>query len=305
MNRRRFLDVTAAAAAFSFSETALARDPIERSGPARLRLALAAYSFRRHFAFMKGKPQAPAPGTSPLNLFRFIDYCAEQQVEGAELTAYFFPPDADADYFRNLKRHAHFRGVTISGTAIGNDFSMGPGAALNAQIEETKASIVKAAQLGAPHLRVFAGTARGFAKAPENLDHSIAALNECAEFAGNHGVILGVENHGNLTADQMLTLMKGVDSPWIGINLDTGNFFSDDPYGDLEACVPYAVNVQAKVVMRRPDKTKYPADFDRIGQILRAGNYQGFVVMEYEEESPFEQVPGALAELRNSLADPS
>lgn len=302
MNRRRFLDATVGTAAVLLGHTVWARMPIERTGPPRLRLALAAYSFRRHFAFMKGKPQKLEAGARPFDLFQFIDYCAKQDVEGAELTAYFFPPDADAGYFRELKRHAHFRGVTISGTAIGNDFSMGPGEALKAQIEETKEWIKKAAQLGAPHLRVFAGTAKGFAKAPENIDHSIAALAECAAFAGDHGIVIGVENHGNLSAEQMLTLMEGVDSPWIGINLDTGNFFSEDPYGDLEACVPYAVNVQAKVMMRRPDKTKNPADFDRIGQILRAGNYQGFVVLEYEEESPFENIPEILSDLRQSLA---
>ena len=53
--------------------------------------------------------------------------------------------------------------------------------------------------------------------------------------------------------------------------------------------------------MKTPDGKKYPADMPRIGEILREGNYQGFVVMEYEDDDPYEQIPLALAELRKAL----
>ena len=116
-----------------------------------------------------------------------------------------------------------------------------------------------------------------------------------------HGIFIGVENHGNLTPDHLLDIMKRIDNPWIGINLDTGNFHSDHPYQDLEQCIEYAVNIQVKVSMKSPDGKKYPADMARIGEILRAGNYQGYVVMEYENENPYQEIPLALTELGKAL----
>jgi hypothetical protein len=64
--------------------------------------------------------------------------------------------------------------------------------------------------------------------------------------------------------------VRSVQSPWFGINLDTGNFYTDDPYGDLARCAPYAVNVQVKVdVRRRGAKQGEPVDLTRLATILR------------------------------------
>ena len=48
------------------------------------------------------------------------------------------------------------------------------------------------------------------------------------------------------TAEQMLTIVTAVKHDWFGINLDTGNFRTPDPYGDLAKLAPYAVVVQIK-----------------------------------------------------------
>ena len=53
--------------------------------------------------------------------------------------------------------------------------------------------------------------------------------------------------------------------------------------------------------MKTPDGKKYPADMQRIGKILKDGNYQGYVILEYEDESPYQQIPRALAELQRAL----
>jgi sugar phosphate isomerase/epimerase len=74
-----------------------------------------------------------------------------------------------------------------------------------------------------------------------------------------------------------------VNSPWFGVNLDSGNFQSDDPYGDLAKIAPYAVNAQIKVVMTSPAKKKEPADYAKLAKILRDAHYRGYVVLEYEE----------------------
>lgn len=312
MQRREFLAATASAAALStflptVADRAVAREPFFRSGSPRFQVGLAAYSLRNHFAFMKGKPNKAAPANATIDMVDFLDYCVAQNVDAAELTSYFFPPDADDDYFLNLKREAFVRGVTISGTAIGNDFTVGKGEKLDRQIVDAIRWIDHAATLGAPHIRFFAGTAAQLAKDPNRIDEACQAINVCAEHAARKGIFLGVENHGNLTADQVLAIMSRVDNEWVGVNLDTGNFFSDDPYGDLKRCVNFAVNVQVKMFMTSPgeaksERVKTPADLTRIGKILKDAGYQGFVVLEYEESDPYEAIPAALDELRSALA---
>ena len=263
-------------------------------------LGLAAYSFRSYFATMRGKAQPPQADGRSMDMRRFIDFCAEQDC-GAELTSYFFPPSADAAWFRELRRYAFVRGVPIAGTAIGNNFSLSPGAALDKQIADAKAWIDRSVHFGAPHIRFFAGTAKHLAQDPERIKTSIAALQECAEYAGERGIMIGVENHGNISPDQLVEIIEGVKSPWIGINLDTGNFHTEDPYADLARCATWAVNIQVKLEMRSPQGLRTPADFGRIATILREARYQGFVVLEYEAKAPFDEVPKEMAKLRAAL----
>jgi sugar phosphate isomerase/epimerase len=102
----------------------------------------------------------------------------------------------------------------------------------------------------------------------------------------------------------LIDIVRTVKSPWFGINLDTGNFNTEDPYADLAACAPYAVNVQVKVEMKpKGAKTGQPTDLNRIVKILRDVNYQGYVALEYEAaEDPWKAVPRWLNDLRAALA---
>jgi sugar phosphate isomerase/epimerase len=306
MRRREFIHLTLAGGiGLSATEpslpTALGREPIHRTGPSRFQVGLAAYSLKDYFSFMKGKRRQPNDDGKPIDMVGFLDYCVANQFDAAELTSYFFNPNANDAYFRNLKREAFTRGITISGTAIGNNFTVGVGPKLDDEIATAMKWIDNAAILGAPHIRFFAGKGKQLAENPARLDEAAAAVNQCAAYAAEKGIFLGIENHGNLTSDQMLQIMNRIDSPWVGINLDTGNFLSDDPYADLEKCVPYAVNVQVKVNMKKPNGDEYPADLDRIAKILRDGGYQGFVILEYEEDNPYSAIPEAHKQLRAAL----
>ncbi|MCI0537072.1 MAG: sugar phosphate isomerase/epimerase [Verrucomicrobiales bacterium] len=277
--------------------------PLARPGSPRLLLGLAAYSFRDFFKDADHKRDKPPPEADQMNMFQFVDYCAEHGCDGAELTSYYFPSDLTSEYLLRLKRHAFLRGVAISGTAIGNTFTYPPGEKRAAEIERTKKWVDHAAVLGAPHIRVFAGTTLGNSK-EESKKLCLAALEECAEYAGAKGIILGLENHGGIVAEaeDILEIVRAVKSPWIGINLDTGNFHTDDPYADLERCAPYAVNVQFKVEMEKRGGPKGPADLPRVLKILRGANYQGYLTLEYEAaENPKIAVPRHLKRMRESL----
>jgi sugar phosphate isomerase/epimerase len=292
--RRKFI------AGATASVAALAADPFGRKGPANLRLSLAAYSFRNHFAFMKGKPRKVAK--RPMDLFQFIDFCGDHGCAGTELTSYFFQPKVSREYLTALRRRAFLRGVEISGTAVGNNFSLPAGETRQAQIAYVKEWIDHAAVLGAPHIRVFAGReAKGVDR--EQADRwAIECLRECCDHAAKHGIFLGIENHDSIgDAKSLLNFVKAVDHPWFGVNLDSGNFRTDNPYEDFAASAPFAVNVQLKTELRVAGK-KAPADLPRLMAILKKARYQGYVAVEFEAaEDPYEAVPPLLKKLKPLL----
>lgn len=302
-SRRRFLQVSGLS--LLATRAAYAFEPFPRKGPARLPVGLAAYSFRDFFKDQQGKVN-PA-GT--LDMFGFIDYCAEQGCAGAELTSYYFPADVTDDYLRQVRRHAFLRGVTISGTSVGNTFTHPAGPLRDAQIALVKQWVDRCALLGTSHVRVFAGNPQKDQPREEAVKNCIAALEECGEYAGTRGVFLGIENHGGIVAEPagLLEIVKAVKSPWVGVNLDSGNFHGADPYAELAQCAPYAVNVQVKVEIRRAGaKENERADLARVVKILRDANYQGWVTLEYEaKEDPWKAVPVALAQLRELTQAPA
>jgi sugar phosphate isomerase/epimerase len=306
LSRRRFITTTALALGGLGlpAGSGFAVEPFKRSGPPRLQLSLAAYSFREYFKDISHERKIETDAAKRIDLFQFVDYCAAQGCAGAELTSYYFPKDVDEAFLLKLRRHCFLRGVEVSGSSVGNTFTNPPGAKRDEQISHVKKWIDHAALLGAPHIRVFAGSApKGVAK-EEAKKFCLAALEECADYAGKHGIFLGIENHGGIVAEpaDLLDIVRTVKSPWVGINLDSANFHTDDPYGDFEQCAPYAVNVQMKADVQRRGKNKEAADLPRFVKTLRAANYQGYVALEYEsEEDPWTAVPRLLRQMQELL----
>jgi sugar phosphate isomerase/epimerase len=308
ISRRRFLKLSGGSSLavgglswLSATAPTRAAESFKRTGPPRLQLSMAAYSFRQYFKDSSHKREAETDLAKRIDLFDFIDYCAGHGCAGAELTAYYFPKDANTDFFIRIKRHAFLRGVAISGTSVGNNFALPKGDELNKQIADVKRWIDNAAVMGAPHIRVFAGAAKGISDA-EARKMCISAMEECCDYAGAKGIFLGLENHGGIVAEPegLLEIVRTVKSPWIGINLDTGNFHTEDPYADLAKIAPYAVNVQLKVEIRRKgQKENEPSDLPRVVKILRDANYQGFVALEYEAKAdPWTAVPPLLKQMK-------
>jgi sugar phosphate isomerase/epimerase len=274
-------------------------DELRRVGPPRLKLSLAAYSFREYFRAQPGGKEGKPPAGREMDMPGFVDFCASHGCEGAEITSYYVPTPVTEDYLLGLKRHAFLRGVEVSGTAVGNTFTLPKGERRDREIASVKEWIRLAQVLGAPHIRVFAGNLEGQSPADAKR-HCIEALEECGEVAGRAGVFLGIENHGGIVAeaDALLDIVRAVRSPWVGINLDSGNFHSSDPYADLRKCVPFAVNVQVKVEIRRKNSKAEASDLGLLVRMLNDAGYQGWVVLEYEAaEDPHVAVPRYLGEL--------
>lgn len=300
LNRRNFLKsagLSAASLGCLGSPAARAIEPVQRIGKPRLSLSLAAYSFRETF---KAKNAA-----KPFTLLDFVDYCADHNLAGAEITSYYFPDPVTDAFILQLKHRAFVRGIPISGSAVGNNFVQPKGPKRDEQIAMVKQWIDRCSLLGAPHIRVFAGPVNKELPLAESKKLVIEALEECGAYAAAKGIFLGLENHGGIVAEpqDLLEIVHAVKSPWVGINLDTGNFHTDDPYADIARCAPYAVNVQYKVeVLPRGQAKKQFADMPRVVKILREANYQGYVALEHEaKEDPWKTVPDWLEKLRTAL----
>lgn len=292
MNRRTFVGAALGAGALAAASTARAIEPIRRQGRPQIRLSLAAYSFRQALDLKQPKPA--------MTLETFIDLAATQPLDAVELTAYYFP-ETSPRYLARLKGRCTRLGLDVSGTAVGNNFCTTNASRLKEQIAHVKSWIEHTSRLGGKTMRIFAGSVERGDTEERARERCLEAFHECCEHAGQFGIYLALENHGGITAtpEQMLALVRAVRSDWFGVNLDTGNFHTADPYADLARIAPYAVVSQIKTEIQRAGKQKEQADLKRLIQILRDVNYRGYVALEHEAaEDPKIAVPRHLRTLR-------
>ena len=300
-SRRRFVSrsvAVVAAAVASSSPSAVApagaAEPIARTGGPKFKFTIAAYSYRNLLG-----------GRNPqMTLDDFLVACARMELDAVELTSYYFPKELTGDYLRRLKRRAFQLGLDISGTGVGNDFTHRPGPRRDEQIAMVKRWIEHSATLGAPMIRIFAGGQQAGQTEAEARRLVADGIAQCSDHAAKYGVVMALENHGGVTAtaESTLRLVAEVKSPWFGVNLDSGNFHSDDIYAELARVAPYAVNVHVKVVVSGPDGKRRPTDYKRLAGVLAGAGYRGYISLEYEEEAdPRVACPKIVEEIRRGF----
>ncbi len=309
LDRRAFLKqaalLPAVAAGLAAPGLLQAAPPAARVGGPKLKLSLNAFSFNgRLMDGLAGKPGG-------VSLFDVLEFCAQHDFEAIDPTGYYFPgyPAVPSrDYVNRFKRRAFSLGLDLSGTGIRNDFAQPDAAKRAADVQRTKAWIEAAAELGAPVLRVFAGAVPPGHAWDEAAAWMIDSIRECVAHGEKHGVIIGVQNHGDMlqSADECLKVMKAVDSAWCGLIVDTGNMLTADPYADLARVVPHAVNWQVKESVRGTDPA-HAADLPRLYKIIRDGGYRGYVPIETLSRrgvpyDPFQVVPAFTRQVKAAMA---
>ena len=185
-------------------------------------------------------------------------------------------------------------------------------------VEKTIRSIEKAFKLGIPTMRINTGrwgTTKsfddlmanrgieprlegytdddGFKWVIDSLEKIVAKAEEC-------GVTLGLENHWGLglTPEGVLRIVKAIDSPWLKVTLDTGNFL-EDPYDRLAMLADRTVLLQAKTYYGGGNWYTLDLDYKRIAEIMKKAKYRGYVSLEFEgKEEPITAVPKSLELLR-------
>jgi len=226
-----------------------------------------------------------------------IRMVADFGLEGLDTTVYWFP-DTSNQYLASLRRTAYKNGVSLYSVATRVRLCQPTPELQLAEVENAKKWVDVAERLGATHVRVFGGSIPKGASEDQAIGWASETLKRAAEYAGSKGIILGVEDDGGLTtnAGPTIAIVKKADSPWAGMNLDSGNF-PKDGYAQTEMAIPYAVSTHIKSLISGPDGTKEKSDWDRLFGMFAKGGYRGFVSLEYEDKDAETAVPLLVPEL--------
>jgi L-ribulose-5-phosphate 3-epimerase len=273
----------------------------------RIKLSVSSYSY---WHFKKEK--------YPIE--KVIDEAAKVGVEGIDILHRQMESEDNA-YIQKLKKHAFVNGIAFTCLSIHQSFVSPDKEFLAKEIEHTKKCIELAARMGIPCLRLNSGRwgtiksfdelmkARGVEPIlpgyteDDGFKWCIDSIQQCLPTAEQHGVLLALENHWGLcsTPEGQLRIKKAIDSPWLGIMMDTGNFL-ENPYDKLELLAPYTNFVQAKTYYGGGEWYSLDLDYKRIISILRKVNYQGYISLEFEgKEDAGTAVPKSIEMLREAM----
>ncbi len=305
--RRRLLQAGGVAALGS-AYAASGPVPAPEASARRIRLAVSTYSYW-HFT----------PEKYPIE--QVIDHAAALGFDGVEILHRQMESES-ADYMNALKRRAWEAGLSLPMLSIHQDFVDPSEAKRQEAIDHTKHCIDLAHQMGIPSIRLNTGrwgTIRSFdelmaadGQEPTLAGHTdedaigwcVDSIRACLPHAAQAGVVMALENHWGLSTnvDVLLRIHREVGDPWLGINMDTGNYVGD-PYPQMEKLAPHASIVQAKTYPGGGVWYTLDLDYGRIAGILGAAGFTGWVSLEMEGNAPAEEaVAESFRQLREAFA---
>jgi sugar phosphate isomerase/epimerase len=292
MLRRQFLVAAGGAAIAAPAATnvfATRNAEADQTGnQARLFAGCCAYSYQKYF------------NAGSMTMESFIQKAVDLGVQGVDITTYWLK-STEPEYLTSLRHLAFKNGMSLSGIAIRTEMCQAGGAIRAEETHRIQQWVDTAELLGAPHMRVFAGNLPGGASEKQGIEWVVEAMKPACDYAAKRGITLGIENHGGMTARASTTveILRRVDSPYAGINLDISNFegkTDDEMYSDIRACVPFATHAHIRDLF---GTTKRPIDLDRVWRLFAQGGYKGYMSAEYEaEEDPMTGVPRLLEKIK-------
>jgi len=226
----------------------------------------------------------------------FILKGVELGVHGVDITTYWLK-STEPSYLAKLRHFAYRNGMPFSGAAIGTNMCQPDAAKRTEELVKIKQWVDRTELLGASHLRVFGGELPPGASDEQGIQWVVETMKPACDYAATKGIILGIESHGGITskASNIVEILRRVDSPYAGCNLDISNF-PENPYPQIEACIPYATHTHVRDFY---GEKKEPLDLDRIWQMFAKGGYKGYMSAEYEaEEDAMTGVPKLLAKIK-------
>ncbi len=307
LSRRAFLG--AGVASVAAAQVNVSAQPPARSAATPPRIAVSTYSYW-HF---RGERY-------PVE--RVIEDAARLGFDGVEILHRQMDDESPA-YVAKLKQTAFRHGMPLVMLSIHQDFVDPDPAKRKQDVDHTIKCLELAARLGIPCIRLNSGRWNTIAsfddlmkvkgQEPPIAGHTdkdafewvVAAIQACLPTAERLGVMMALENHWGLTTsvDTLLAILKAVGSPWLGINMDTGNY-PGDPYAGIATLAPHASIVQAKTYFGGGEWYTLDLDYVRIARILRDAGFSGWVSLEMEgKEPPETAVPKSLDVLRRAFGE--
>ena len=314
INRRDFVAGVAGVSAASLAAGTLeaqaeeAKDKILKSVRPNF-IAVSTYSYWRY------------RDDSKLGIEECIDLAADAGFDGVEIL-HVQMQDQSNGALQRIKQRAFRNGLDLCGFSTHQSFVSPDPAERQKNVDHTIKCIELAYALGIPTIRVNTGrwgTSKNFDELMANKgieprlegytdDQGFAwvedGLQKCLAAAEKCGVVLGLENHWGLgrTADGVLRVINAIDSPWLRVTLDTGNFL-ENQYAQYTQLAPEAVFVQAKTYFGGGTWYTLDIDYDRVAEILRGVDYRGYISLEFEgKEKHGTAIPKSLAMLRKAFS---
>jgi sugar phosphate isomerase/epimerase len=124
-----------------------------------------------------------------------------------------------------IKRILADNGLVVSAVSPATEFLQFDEDGRNGQIHHAMAHIDLACRFGCKQLRIFAsGRVPEGRSHREMIDAVVACLEPAVEYAAQRGVVLSIENHGQLgrVYELISAVFDAVQSPWVGMTLHTG-----------------------------------------------------------------------------------
>jgi sugar phosphate isomerase/epimerase len=246
-----------------------------------------------------------------------IDLAAKTGFDGVEILQVQME-DFSPAALQKIKRHAFLAGIDLMGLSTHQDFVDPSERVRRRNVEQTICYLEQAYALGIPTIRINTGgwgtrkdfddlmAHRGIEEVlpghteEEGFEWVIASMEQLVPIAEKCGVVLGLENHWGLglTPEGVLRVVEAVNSPWLQVTLDTGNFL-EDPYDRLAKLAPKTVLLQAKTYYGGGRWYTLDLDYARIATLMKKVNYRGYISLEFEGKAdPLSAVPKSLELLR-------
>ena len=240
----------------------------------------------------------------------FLSRCRQLQLDGAALHIQNLP-DTSTGYLKQLRRALLDQGLSPSMFTVSTDFGK-PETAHRAEFEKAQQAIRAAMLIGAPLLRLFAGSPPSEGERAQAFQRSAAGIRRVVEEAAQAGLPAGLQNHNHgalcRTGEECIRMLKLVDHPNLAFVLDTGQFAGSrgasakppaelanaDPMESIRATAPLARHVRVKFYNPRADGSEPWINYDEVFNILRGVHYHGFLDIVYEPGSSGEYVRTAI-----------
>lgn len=261
-----------------------------------MKVGIDSYCFHRYFGEVYPHQTPPE---HQMTMEDFLAFAKKVGADGVSLESCFFP-SFDQGWLGELKASLDAYGFDRV-YAWGHPDGLEAGKN-RAAFDDMVAQIANARMIGADVMRVVASSLQfRFEPKQPQIDILVAWFKEAVKVAEANGVKLAVENHIDYTADECLQILERVDSPYLGLNLDTGNFLRllDDPVTGAQklAKYVYATHIKDLKPVKGLDVREWYffsstpvgdglVDNQKLAQILKDAGYTGFLAVETDSLHP-------------------